>query len=269
MSVITELLEKLWDDYTTLNPQAQAIGDLLRSRGEQVPNDHIAFRTFNDPRVGLDAMARVFLDSGYRQNGNYAFTEKKLLARHYEHADPALPKVFISELLLEAFSGEVASTVGSLLDQVPAEMPDAWDFPIAGRPWQITYAQYESLRTHSEYAAWLSAFGFRANHFTIDVGALKTFDSLEDFNTFLEQNGFALNTAGGRIKGSPKDCLEQSSTLAPEVSVDFADGPRAIPGCYYEFARRYTDTDGKLFTGFIAKSADKIFQSTDRRDDEK
>jgi len=36
-----------------------------------------------------------------------------------------------------------------------------------------------------------------------------------------------------------------------------------IPSCYYEFARRYEDKNGELYGGFIAKSADKIFESTD------
>ncbi|MEJ2595547.1 MAG: DUF1338 domain-containing protein, partial [bacterium] len=37
----------------------------------------------------------------------------------------------------------------------------------------------------------------------------------------------------------------------------------SIPSCYYEFARRYPDASGKLYGGFIAKSADKIFEITD------
>jgi hypothetical protein len=44
--------------------------------------------------------------------------------------------------------------------------------------------------------------------------------------------------------------------------MEFQDGMFEIPGCYYEFARRYTDKEGNLFSGFIAKSADKIFEST-------
>jgi hypothetical protein len=127
----------------------------------------------------------------------------------------------------------------------------------------MTY--YETLRRESEYAAWLAAFGFRANHFTVDVNALKTFESLGELNRFLKDQGHRLNTSGGEIKGSPEDLLEQSSTLAGEVEVRFSDGRKRIPACYYEFARRYPGPDGKLFTGFVAKSADKIFQSTDRQ----
>ncbi len=35
-----------------------------------------------------------------------------------------------------------------------------------------------------------------------------------------------------------------------------------IPSCFYEFAKRYPQADGELYTGFVAASADKIFEST-------
>ena len=71
-----------------------------------------------------------------------------------------------------------------------------------------------------------------------------------------------MNDAGGEIKGTPAELLEQSSIKSEMVPVDFKEGTHEIPGCYYEFARRYPDSDGKIYSGFIAKSADKIFEST-------
>ena len=272
MGAITleQLLDRLWDDYARLNPQAQAIHRLLQARGETVANDHIAFRTFDNPRIGIDALARTFIDLGYTPKDQYTFPEKKLKARHYEPpASPSgthLPKVFISELKVDQFSAPFGQIVQGLIDQVPQDLPSRPDFPASGRPWQIPYTDYETLRSQSEYGAWLAAFGFCANHFTIDVGALSSFDSLEQFNTFIEENGFPLNDSGGKIKGSPKVYLEQSSTLAAETSVGFTDGTHHIPCCYYEFAKRHPMPDGTLFQGFVAQSADKIFQSTDRRD---
>jgi hypothetical protein len=73
-----------------------------------------------------------------------------------------------------------------------------------------------------------------------------------------------LNKAGGVIKGTPEQFLEQSSTMAVPVHVKFTDGTFEIPGCYYEFAKRYALPNGKLYTGFVAASADKIFESTNR-----
>ncbi len=269
MGTIQELLDRLWKDYAAKNPQAGAIHKLLRDRGETVVNDHIALRTYDDPRIDIDVLARAFAERGYQPKDEYTFPDKKLYARHYEApgtpAGQPLPKVFISQLQLEHFSEPFRNTVASLVDQVPASLTQRWDFVVSGRPWRVSYSQYESLLVESEYAAWLAAWGFCANHFTVDVGQLKTFRSLAEFNGFIEANGFKLNASGGKIKGSSRDFLEQSSTLAAEATVDFTDGPRSIPCCYYEFAKRYRTPDGQLFQGFVAKSADKIFESTNRR----
>ncbi|MFB6258856.1 MAG: TraB/GumN family protein [Flavobacteriales bacterium] len=83
----------------------------------------------------------------------------------------------------------------------------------------------------------------------------------------LRDNGFELNTSGGEVKGSPDVFLEQSSTMANDVEVEFTDGTYEIPFCYYEFARLYEKPDGEMYQGFVAKSADKIFESTDRKEE--
>ena len=119
------------------------------------------------------------------------------------------------------------------------------------------------LLEESEYAAWMYIYGFRANHFTINVNALKDFDSLQELNTYLENKGWKLNASGGKIKGTPEQLLEQSSTLADLYSINFEEGTIEIPSCYYEFALRYPLSNGELYQGFIASSADKIFESTD------
>lgn len=266
MLPVNQLIEKLWDDYANITPQAMQIQQLLKDHGEtKIVNDHIALRTFNDPRVQIDVLARPFIEGGYRAAGDYKFPAKKLLARHFEHDDAALPKVFISELETAAFSPQLERHVAAMLDAIPIGEFDREDLPVAGRLWPMLFSTYEQLAEESEYAAWVAAFGFRANHFTVLVNTLDTFDSLEQLNDFLEAQGLALNTSGGKIKGSPADGLEQSSTLASRVPVTFSDGQHTIPSCYYEFARRYPDANGNLFTGFIAKSADKIFESTDRQ----
>ena len=125
-----------------------------------------------------------------------------------------------------------------------------------------SFETYKTLRTESEYAAWLYVNGFRANHFTVSVNHLKKFDSIYKVNAFLKHNGFLLNDAGGEVQGTPEQLLEQSSIKAGMVKFNFVEGEFEIPGCYYEFARRYPDKDGKLYSGFISKSADKIFEST-------
>ena len=105
-------------------------------------------------------------------------------------------------------------------------------------------------------------WGYRANHFTVSVNQLSRFDSLEAVNQALKAQGFAINSAGGEIKGSPQALLEQSSTMADRADVRFSDRTATIPSCFYEFARRYPDADGTLYSGFVAASADRIFEST-------
>lgn len=259
-----KIFDKLWADYTTQNPAAKKVYDLLESEGEEVLNDHIAFRTFNDPRVNIEVMAQLFIEAGYEYKGSYNFEEKKLNARHYEHKEfRDAPRVFISELRTEEFSPFLQDAVKNMLDNIPTDLVGKGELVYMGNVWGTpSYEVYEKLRQESEYAAWVYVYGFRANHFTVNVNALKKFNSVEDVNQFIEKNGFKINDSGGRVKGTPEELLEQSSTMAGKLPVEFTEGTREIPSCYYEFAKRYPDSDGKLYSGFIAKSADKIFEST-------
>ncbi len=267
MYTLDQLLETLWTDYALMNKQAKGIHDLLVQKGEVVANDHIAFRTFDLDKVNVDVISKAFCHFGYSQKGEYEFEAKKLYAKHFEHPDDLYPRVFISELKVGEFSSELQEAVNSLVDQVQEPKTKELDFCVSGALWnRISFDTYNKLKDESEYAAWLSVYGFRANHFTILFNALSSFKSLDDFNQFVKDNGYKLNDSGGEIKGTPKELLEQSSTMADPVEVEFSDGIKKIPGCYYEFARRYQQEDGTLFSGFIAKSADKIFESTDNKE---
>jgi len=261
------IFELLWEQYTGENPAAGQIHNLFVNAGERVVNDHVAFRTFDDPRVNIDVIARPFIEAGYQPAGDYHFEAKKLRARHYELPDsPESPRVFISELMLDQFSKELQNTIRELLDAVPQELLASPNLIFQGTIFtSVSHAVYMRLREESEYAAWMYAFGYRANHFTVSINYLQKFDGITAVNSFLKENGFELNSSGGEVKGTPEQLLEQSSTLADQVEVSFRDGIETIPGCYYEFAMRYPDAKGELFSGFIAGSADKIFESTDYR----
>lgn len=263
MTAAAVLLDALWRDYTALTPQAARIHALFAARGETIVNDHVALRTYGRPGIGLDALARPFLARGWEPRDDYRFPDKHLRARYYQHADAAFPKVFISELLVDELGASAARTIDGLVAQLPAGFGERDDLPYAGRPWRVDHATYRALLAESEYAAWVAAFGFRVNHFTVDVGRLRTVAGLDDVNRLIADAGFELNREGGLIKGSAADCLEQSSTRADAVDVTFADGVFQIPSCYYEFARRHALPSGELFQGFVPASADKLFHSTD------
>ena len=175
---------------------------------------------------------------------------------------PEAPRVFISELLTEQCSPELQATVKKLVAEMTEEDIVADDFLYSGRHWDLDYDTYRRLLEESEYAAWLAAWGYRANHFTVSVNHLQNFETVADINQLLKNNGFTVNASGGEVKGSPADRLEQSSTMADRVPVQFSDRAMTIPSCFYEFALRYPMPDGSLYNGFVAASADKIFEST-------
>jgi len=260
----TEIFNRLWKDYILQNPHVKEVHDLFVKHGEFVVNDHIAFRTFNDSRINLEKLAKPFLKAGYVEKGSYKFDNKYLVAKHYEHySDELAPRVFISELLIEDFSEKFQETVKNIINNVSDDVLNSeyliFSGIIFGKP---LLSIYNNLRQESEYAAWLYIFGFRANHFTVSVNHLKQFDSIEKVNNLLKNNGFLINDSDGEIKGTPAELLEQSSTKSGIIDIEFIEGKHSIPSCYYEFAKRYNDSNGKLYSGFIAKSADKIFEST-------
>ncbi len=259
------LFDKLWEIYTLQNPDVQKVYNLFKSDGEDVLNDHIAFRTINDKRINIDVFAQPFLNNGYEYVNNYEFTEKHLLAKHYEHKTlNNAPRIFISELILEEFSIDLKSFMLDLINKIPEKAFLSEELIFSGNLWgKPSFEQYNKLRQESEYAAWFYVFGFCANHFTVSVNNLKKHNTIQKVNEFLKNHGFELNTSGGEIKGTPEELLEQSSIKSGLIEIDFIEGKYKIPGCYYEFAKRYPDSTGKLYSGFIAKSADKIFESTD------
>ena len=265
MVTIENVFQRLWESYVAVAPQALKIEELFRSRGDRIKNDHVALRTFDHDLVGLETIDRVFLEIGYEPAASYEFPEKKLFAYHYEHESRDAPKIFISALAYTELSKSAQGIIDTLIAQVSTTAIVEPFFISSGRHWEPTLAQYEELLAESEYAAWLAAFGFRANHFTVSVNHLSSVANIRELNQVVKTSGFALNESGGEVKGGKEQLLAQSSTLAETTLVKFQDAETEIPSCYYEFAERFRDESGELFQGFIAGSADKIFESTDRK----
>jgi hypothetical protein len=261
---IEKIFERFWLPYSTQNPNARHIYDLFTAQGEDVVHDHIALRTFDDPRMNMDVIARVFTDNGYEQRGTYEFKAKRVTGRHYEHkSDPLAPKVFVSELRINEFSEYLQSTIKEYINSIDERVYLDPDLVYLGSIWgKIPFEIYNKLREESEYAAWLLVYGFRANHFAIKVNELKNYSTLQEVNAYIKSQGYIMNNAAGEIYGTPEELLEQSATKSEIKPFDFTDGTFEIPACFYEFTLRYKDADGKEYTGFIAANADKIFEST-------
>lgn len=261
---LDNIFNRLWNDYITQNPSAGKIYDMFTNEGEKVVNDHIAFRTLDLSEINIDVLARPFISNGYIAKGEYSFKEKHLFAKHYElPGDNKAPRIFISQLILSECSEFIQKTLRDAFVKTDLTKLTPEELIFSGSLFTpLSFKVFDRLRKESEYAAWFYVFGFRANHFTVSINSLKKYNNILAVNELLKKNGFVLNGSGGEIKGTPADLLQQSSTIADTVIVKFLEGSFEVPCCYYEFAQRYPDQNGQLYNGFIAKSADKIFEST-------
>jgi hypothetical protein len=262
---LKNIFDRLWRDYSDYNPSVRKIYDLFINEGEEVVNDHIALRTLDIPEISIEVLAKPFTSAGYVPKGEYIFKDKNLFARHFEHpGDENAPRVFISQLILKQCSAFIQDIFRNLVGTSYPDKFSSGELIFSGTLFDpLSYDVYNRLRKESEYAAWFYVFGFRANHFTVSINSLKKYDNIYKVNDLIKRNGFVLNSSGGEIKGTAGDLLQQSSTMADIVTINFREGSYNIPSCYYEFAQRFTGSDGKLYGGFNARSADKIFESTD------
>ena len=85
-----DIFENLWVDYLKQNPETKKVYDLFLSEGERVINDHIAFRTFDHPKVSVEVLAKPFIEAGYEKKGEYHFEAKKLVANHFDESAAVL-----------------------------------------------------------------------------------------------------------------------------------------------------------------------------------
>ena len=259
---IEDFLIKMWKDYSELNPHIIKVLQLIKNKeSNKIINDHIALRTFNHKKINRHILSKYFVENGYKPVEDLFFTKKKLKATYYIHSNPSLPRIFISELLLENFSNSLQQIINKKIEEIDTELISNPIFLTSGIPWNpIDFETYKNIQKESDYASWVLAMGYIANHFTVSVTDCSFFKNLNQLNNYLKENGFEINSSGGEIKGSEKQGLEQSSIMSKEILVDFSDGSYNVPGCYYEFAYRYNN-----FNGFITQSANHIFESTNEK----
>ena len=288
-SILQAVLDGLMRRYQQRVPDVAEILHGMTREGlirnpDDIENDHIAFRSLGVPHLGIASLEKVFLHLGFTRRDAYYFPEKKLDAFWYAPPTARFPRIFLSELRVADLPGTAQAIIhrytGSLtadpVDQLDLDDPAVLDHFLHTSSWPVpTLEDYQSLASVSEYAAWVIYNRYYLNHFTISVHNLpEGYNTVAGFNGFLEQHGFRLNDAGGKIKTSPDGLLLQSSTVARLVPATFAGGEVIeIPGSYVEFAeRRVLPQFSHLPTGaitrehrregFEAGNADKIFEST-------
>ncbi|HOB74864.1 MAG TPA: DUF1338 domain-containing protein [Phycisphaerae bacterium] len=297
--ILTQLLDRLWDNYCRRVEYARRYRDLVLSKGGRVVNDHIAFRTFNAPTgaqpSGIEAVARVITRLGYVVAGSYTFEDKFLTARHYEHSDRLLPKIFISQLEVDALPSEAAGAIkaavadaSDLLDSVDlarlervaglpkqeqAALVDRLYRFITQRPWKAPPRETVlEVNKASQYAAWTLLHANSVNHFTAYINEQQVPDWPD-----IEATVDGLRAAGipmkDTIEGEPGSKLRQTATAAvdEDCEVTEADGR---PGrlrwsyAYYELAERGQvpgpDGQPQRFNGFLGQQATHLFEMTRR-----
>ena len=79
----------------------------------EISNDHIAFRTMGVPQLGIASFEKIFKHYGYERRDNYYFEQKKVNAKWYAPPESHLPRIFISELDVSAFSDEIQTVITS------------------------------------------------------------------------------------------------------------------------------------------------------------
>ncbi|NIG56334.1 DUF1338 domain-containing protein [Chitinophaga sp. Cy-1792] len=287
--MLSEILQGLMGRYMERVPDVAGVIDamiregLIQSAGD-IENDHIAFRTMGVPQLGVQSLEKIFLHYGYQKKDHFHFAGKKLDAWWYAPPAPQYPRIFISELRVNDLSPEAQEIIRSYTAEVKSDPVDALNLDdsktvdtfLHSGLWRTpTLEDFKTLAAESEYAAWVIYNRYYLNHFTVSVHNLpKGYNTIAEFNTFLERNGFVLNDAGGKIKTSPDGNLLQSATVARMIEADFANGEhQKIAGSYVEFAERkvlpeFRDLPGSAIKrehrreGFETGNADKIFEST-------
>ncbi len=279
------IFKSYFEHVPNVNKITQALIDnKVIEKQEDILNDHVAFRTFGVPNLGIASLEKIFIHFGYVKKDFYSFKEKKLNAYWYSPPSIDYPRVFISELRVNDLSKEAQDIIKKYTQNITQDPVEVLSFKDTDsiidffyKPlWVLpSYEDYKTLLDESEYAAWVIYNRYYLNHYTLSIHEFpKGYNTLEEFNTFLKGIGIKLNTAGGEVKESKDGLLLQSSSVAEKMKVTFSCGTESqIFGSYVEFAQRkilpqYENVSKEEINashrrdGFETSNADKIFEST-------
>ena len=77
-----EFEQELWRTYQMVAPQANQIHNLFETEGEHLVNDHVAFRSFNHPRIDMNVFEEnLFKHYNYKAVDTYDIRDKHLFAK--------------------------------------------------------------------------------------------------------------------------------------------------------------------------------------------
>ncbi len=302
-----ELWAQLWEIYRQRVNYARIYEAMIQTAGGIVANDHIAFRSLRlvvDSPTGSVNLGIPYLENivewlGYQVAGEYQFgaprsgslRDRHLYARHYRH--PAqdefdLPKLFISELIVEQLPPLIVSAIqdtvksGSFFDLLALQQSSLASekdekaiskalLPAFTRPWAPPKRTVvEAVNMVSQYGAWVLLHGYGVNHFTAYINRQNTpiYPDIESTAQALASQGVPMKNS---FEGGQSSGLQQTATHAVIEPVAVLDEQGNLDQmlwsyAYYELAQRYLvegDTGEKsLFEGFIAPQAQNLFEMT-------
>jgi Domain of unknown function (DUF1338) len=288
----TNLWNSLWQDYKARVNYAQTYQKMITAAGGTVANDHIAFRSLrlvlNTPQaqinLGINHLEQIAKALGYEPAGEYTFAETHLYARHYHHPQFDLPKLFISELIVEELPTHIAQLIYQTVSKIPDELTPVLKAEnnidiitqqfnkIFTRPWQPPLRSVvEEVNKFTQYGAWVLLHGYAVNHFTGYINRQNTpkYPDIDTTARGLANLGVPMKA---EIEGDVTCGLRQTATQAVTEMVTVLDDSTKketqIPWtyAYYELAQRYTVEiePGKqeLFDAFLGKNAQQLFEMT-------
>jgi Domain of unknown function (DUF1338) len=284
------LWQKLWEDYRLRVSYARSYEEMILEAGGTVVNDHIAFRSLRlrmgDRSLGIAYLESVVKALGYEVAGEYIFSDQKLYARHYQHPEQealGLPKLFISELIVELLPEPIAQMIKKTVRS--GEFFEPWNLEqwvetgqvdqlqkIFTRPWSAPFKSViEAVHEVTQYGAWVLLHGHQVNHFTgyINRQHAPQYPDIEHTADALGQRGIPMKAV---IEGNLGSGLRQTATQAVTEMVSVHDDVSGsliqIPWtyAYYEIAERneveVTPGQKALFEGFLGPQASNLFEMT-------
>ncbi|MBD2499933.1 DUF1338 domain-containing protein [Anabaena azotica] len=296
--IALNLFSLLWQEYSARVTYARTYQQMIMAAGGTVANDHIALRSLrmslDRPQgkisLGIDYLSQIADALGYVPAGEYHFPQTHLYARHYRHPQQAefdLPKLFISELIVD----ELPNQIIELISQTVSTIPQNFTYPLTNfspadndeiivqrlqkvftRPWLTPRRSVvEEVNQASQYGAWVLLHGYAVNHFTGYVNRHQTpeYANIDDTALGLANLGVPMKA---EIEGDIACGLRQTATQAVKEMVtvidDFTGEEIQVPWtyAYYEIAQRYPVeiAPGKqeLFDAFLGNNAQQLFEMT-------
>ncbi|ODG97682.1 DUF1338 domain-containing protein [Nostoc sp. KVJ20] len=296
--IALHLWKLLWQEYSARVNHARTYQQMITTAGGTVANDHIAFRSLrllvDTPQgklnLGIDYLGQLAEALGYVAAGEYTFAQTHLYARHYRHQQQEefnLPKLFISELIVDELPTNIAQLISKTVSSIPNELTSPLNLlkkdgnietiakrlqQVFIRPWQPPQRSViEEVNQVTQYGAWVLLHGYAVNHFTGYVNGQNTpeYPDIDTTASALANLGVPMKA---EIEGNVACGLRQTATQAVRSMVTVLDDDSGaeiqIPWtyAYYEIAQRYLVEveSGKqvLFDAFLGSNAQQLFEMT-------